>query len=117
MPNFIDSYDYSNTVYDCDSGNSISEGLKAERNIILCQNEPNPFDNTTTIRYYLPENISEAYISFYDEMGREIKKIELNEKGNGKIDALTINLASGIYTYSMVVDDKIVETRKMLRSK
>ena len=85
---------------------------------ILYQNEPNPFNGSTVIRYFIPENnIGSAYVGFYDMYGKEIKKLEITEKGFGKIEASTENLASGIYSYSIVVDGKTVETKKMLKSK
>lgn len=85
--------------------------------IILYQNEPNPFDGSTVIRYFIPENISGAYIGFYDMYGKEIKNIQITEKGFGKIEASTENLASGIYSYSIIVNDKTIDTKKMLKTK
>lgn len=86
--------------------------------IILYQNEPNPFNGSTVIRYFIPENISGSmYISFTDLYGKEIKKLELKEKGFGKIEASTENLASGIYSYSMMVNEKVIDTKKMMKNK
>jgi len=85
---------------------------------ILYQNEPNPFDGATVIRYFIPENSSgSAYVGFYDMYGKEINKLEITEKGFGKIEANTENLSSGIYSYSIIVNDKVIDTKKMLKSK
>ena len=86
--------------------------------IILYQNEPNPFNGSTVIRYFIPENMQiEAYIMFYDSYGKEIKKVEVKETGAGKIEANAQNLAAGIYSYSLIVNGKVVDTKKMMKNK
>jgi len=85
---------------------------------ILYQNEPNPTDGSTVIRYFIPENVTaNAYVIFYDMYGKEVNKLEIKDKGFGKIEANTENLASGIYSYSIIVSDKTIDTKKMLKSK
>jgi hypothetical protein len=86
--------------------------------VILYQNEPNPFESTTTIRYFIPENISASvYISFYDMYGKEIKRNEIKERGFGKVEAGTENLTVGIYSYNIMINNKIIDTKKMIRTK
>jgi len=97
---------------------TISVELASINNIILYQNEPNPFDGSTVIRYFIPENMQiEAYMVFYDSYGNEIKKVEVKETGAGKIEANAQNLAAGIYSYSLVVNGKVVDTKKMMKNK
>jgi hypothetical protein len=96
---------------------AINIRLETSHQVVLYQNEPNPFDNKTTIRYFTPENISKAVIVFYDEFGRELKMVEVTENGFGKVEIDTENLASGVYTYSLIINGKVVETRKMLKQK
>ena len=98
--------------------NTLQVELANNREVILYQNEPNPFDGSTVIRYFIPENITgEANITFSDIYGKEIKKLEISQKGFGKIEANTENLAAGIYSYSIVVNDRIIDTKKMMRNK
>ena len=90
----------------------------ASKDIILYNAEPNPFTNSTTIRYFIPEiTAGNAYVGFYDMYGKEIQKLEIKEKGFGKIEANTENLAAGIYSFSIVVDGKVIDTKKMIRNK
>ena len=97
---------------------TISVELASINNIILYQNEPNPFDGSTVIRYFIPENMQiEAYMVFYDSYGNEIKKVEVKETGAGKIEANAQNLAAGIYSYSLIVNGKVVDTKKMMKNK
>jgi len=100
------------------AGTTLQVELANNKEIILYQNEPNPFTGSTVIRYFVPENISGTlYISFTDMYGKQINKLELKEKGFGKIEASTENLATGIYSYSIVVNDKVIDTKKMMKNK
>lgn len=99
-------------------GNTINIELSGIDQIILYQNEPNPFDGSTVIRYYIPENMQiEANLVFYDSYGNDIKKVEIKETGAGKIEANAQNLAIGIYSYSLIVNGKVMDTKKMIKNK
>jgi hypothetical protein len=52
-----------------------------------------------------------------DMYGNEVKKLAITEKGFGKIEANTEKLANGIYSYSLVVSGKIIDTKKMVKNK
>ena len=85
---------------------------------ILYQNEPNPFSSSTVIRYFIPEDITgSTYIVFYDMYGKELHKAEITTKGFGKVDTNTEKLTSGMYSYSLIINDKTIETKKMIKSK
>jgi hypothetical protein len=99
------------------SGSSQQIDIANNNKAVLFQNEPNPFDGATIIRYFIPENVSNAYVVFYDITGKEVCKTEVKEKGFGKIEASTENLVGGIYSYSIIVDGKAMDTKKMLKSK
>lgn len=102
-----------------DQGNSENiTHVELANNIMLYQNEPNPFGENTVIRYFIPENTtSTAYIVFYDMYGKEMQKNQISTKGFGNINANTLNLSAGIYSYSLIVDERVVDTKKMMRNK
>jgi len=85
--------------------------------IILNQNDPNPFAEETDITYYLPETVGTATIMFYDNTGVVIKAVQLQSKGNGTLHVFASNLSSGIYTYALIADGKLIDTKKMMKSK
>jgi hypothetical protein len=85
--------------------------------VILYQNIPNPFGEETTIKYYIPESVQNASMIFYDSMGRAIKETVLEQKGNGALTIGSAKLANGIYSYSLVVDGKVIDTLKMQKIK
>lgn len=90
--------------------------LESSNMAILYQNQPNPFENNTIIRYYVPEQTREAKIVFHDEFGREINNVVLASKGYAQIEISSENLVSGVYTYSLVVDGKFSTLKRCLKS-
>lgn len=90
--------------------------LSSTEEFILYQNKPNPFSNATTIRYYIPERTNEAFISFVDEFGREIKREKISS-GYGKVEVESEKLASGIYTYHLLVGSDVKAVRKMVKAR
>jgi len=85
---------------------------------ILYQNSPNPFGTGgTKINYYLPEGSPDAAIVFYDNYGNELKEVPLTQTGNGTLNINPDNLSNGIYSYSLLVEGKIVDTKKMILAK
>jgi len=117
-PTNLNNMKMDNTTGQGNNETTIQVELASIDQIILYQNEPNPFDGSTVIRYFIPENMQiEAYLMFYDNYGNEIKKVEVKETGAGKIEANAQNLAAGIYSYSLIVNGKVVDTKKMMKNK
>lgn len=91
--------------------------ILASKNCMLFQNAPNPFGESTSITYFLPDAIANAEMVFYDMYGSEIHRIQLQNKGTAKVEVNTKDLASGIYSYSLIADGKVIDTMKMIRVK
>ena len=85
-----------------------------EVNAFLYQNTPNPFNQTTEIKYFLPENVSNAKIYVFDMQGALQMTFSLTETGFGIISISASQLNAGMYFYTLVVDNKEVETKKMI---
>ena len=83
----------------------------------LFQNTPNPFNYTTAIQYMLPQQYSSAKIIITDNNGKTIKEVNLSGSGKGRITIDASSMASGVYNYSMYVDDKQVQSKKMVLNK
>lgn len=83
----------------------------------LEQNAPNPFGSSTRIGYQLPEAYSSARIVITDEKGVVMKQINLDTKGKGNISIDASALLPGTYLYTLYVDGKRVDTKKMLSAK
>ncbi|MEK7255412.1 MAG: tail fiber domain-containing protein [Bacteroidota bacterium] len=82
----------------------------------LKQNAPNPFNENTTIEYSLPRAaFSSAYIQISNPQGALMRKVDLpNAQGPGTLNIKAKELAPGEYVYTLVVDGKIIATKKMV---
>lgn len=78
--------------------------------------QPNPNNGSTQISYFLPDNISVAQIIFTDMLGKVIQEKSL-QPGYGLLNIDTQDLPTGIYSYSLVVDGKVIDNKKMIRNK
>jgi hypothetical protein len=81
---------------------------------VLFQNTPNPFNQSTIINYEIGEkSISEAQIFVFDLNGKLLKTYPLTtSKGNIQINAN--ELEPGMYLYSLVVNKKEIDTKRMI---
>lgn len=83
-------------------------------NASLNQSVPNPNSNSTRITYNIPGDIANAQLIISDMGGKEIKQIQLNNNDNGVLNIDTSKLSTGTYSYSLFVDGKLIETKKMI---
>jgi hypothetical protein len=82
----------------------------------LYQNAPNPFTGQTEIRYYLPEGVKAAFICIFDLQGKMLKKSEASV-GENRLIIRRSELQAGMFLYSLVVDGKEVDTKRMILTK
>lgn len=86
--------------------------------IKLLQNRPNPFNNSTliTIENFSEKEYQDVEIIVLDNLGRFIRRVPTylglgkNEIKLGEFTDLT-----GMLTYSLIMDGKIIETKRMLK--
>lgn len=117
----------TSSITSCCSSSAVRETKPSELNqlninlsdkdvIVLNQNVPNPFAEQTTITYNLPEKYNFAQIIFSTIEGKIIKAVDITKKGRGQINVFANDLSSGMYTYSFIVDGKVIDTKKMVKS-
>jgi hypothetical protein len=94
-----------------------------QSNSKLAQNFPNPFNQSTVIKYTLASD-SKVKIRVYNSMGQEIKvlKDEVNSVGNHEVIFKAFKLPNGIYFYDIQANElcsnKIFrESKKMILKK
>ena len=83
----------------------------------LLQNVPNPFTENTSISYNIPENSQKASLHIYDMQGSEIKNFEIKQRGEGKAIIYGSELKAGMYLYTLIIDNKEVDTKRMILTK
>ena len=85
--------------------------------LLLQQNIPNPFNQSSSIHFYIPPNTSDASIVVTDATGKTIKQFNNLSKGNGTVTVEANTLSSGSYLYSLIVDGKTIATKQMILTK
>ena len=83
----------------------------------LMQNVPNPFNKSTVISYYIPENFTHAQLKVYSAQGVEMKAYVIKQSGKGEIIMEANTLAAGIYSYTLIVDDNAADVKQMIVTK
>mgnify|MGYP006277701783 CR=1 FL=1 len=81
---------------------------------VLFQNVPNPFNNSTLVEFHLLEEGTVA-LEVYDYTGKKLNTIKLGllEQGRHSKTLYCTDLAPGVYFYSLVVNGRLADSRKM----
>ena len=98
----------------------MSNELSVMSGASLQQNIPNPFNNTTTINYTLPQSRNggtSAKIIITDKSGKVLKDVNLYAQGKGSLQIDASTLSAGAYQYSLYADGRLIDTKQMLLSK
>ncbi len=105
-------------VVNSKSKNIVSSNLaEAGEQALLLQNAPNPFSERTEIGYYLPTSVQKASLYIYDMNGRQVKQLDLQQKGNASVVIAGSQLQAGMYLYTLIADGREVDTKKMILTK
>ncbi len=112
-------YNYRLKQIDFDGSFKYSKVLEVNysgvKEFSLYQNYPNPFNPTTTISYELPDA---GYISLkvFDVLGNEVALIDegFRQAGLHEISFNGTNLSSGIYIYSLRMNDKVLNKNMII---
>jgi hypothetical protein len=84
------------------------------KDYIIYQNYPNPFNPSTTIRYEIPQD-GIVTIEVFDILGQKIQTLlnEFKKADRYEIEFNGGNLSSGVYLYSIRVND-FIQIKKMI---
>jgi photosystem II stability/assembly factor-like uncharacterized protein len=94
--------------------NFIEDEVDHPREFSLSQNQPNPFNPSTKIKYSIPQS-SNVELKVFDILGNEIETLVSEERPAGiyEITWYAESLPSGVYFYRLQADE-LIETKKML---
>ncbi len=103
----------------------IVEDSQSELPIRLLAPQPNPFNPSTKLRFYLNESVGEVRLSIFDVSGRQIRSFDITNTGEGwqeltwqGRDHNGDTVASGAYLARLTVDGRPAgETQRLLMLK
>ena len=96
---------------------NIEETVSDVDMVRMDQNKPNPFSESTVIGLNIPEKTQKANIFIYDLSGKQVQNVQVNERGETNITVYASELGAGMYIYTLVIDGKVVVTRRMIVEK
>lgn len=74
---------------------------------------PNPASNFATLDYQLTNKVNSAEVKIFNLMGAEVKNALLENNGN-KLRMDISELKNGIYFYSILINNDIYQTKKLV---
>jgi hypothetical protein len=98
------------------SSGILKNSIENKTESILYQNMPNPFSESTRIKYKLDQNVQSASILIFDMQGSLLKTFNRLDK----IDEIVVNsyeLKPGMYLYSLITDGIEIDTKRMILTK
>ena len=84
---------------------------------VLYQNIPNPFSSNTEISCDIPTPFSSAFIYIYNLQGIELMSFPVVQTGFNTVMVYASALPAGMYLYSLVVDNVIIDSKRMILTK
>jgi hypothetical protein len=108
-------------AYEYESGVAVDELDVPNVYVLLLQNQPNPFNRSTVIGWYLASGTghqvknNHVVLKIFDFMGKEVETlVDANmTPGEHKVNFDASRLQAGVYFYQLNVNG-VVETKKML---
>jgi hypothetical protein len=113
----IESLKASLTSLSAIKGDALNSfGTNSRYSATLLQNTPNPVREQTTIAYSLAGSFNTANINIADIYGNMVKTYPV-PSGSGSITVNASELGIGMFLYSLVVDNTIVDSKKLVVTK
>ena len=81
---------------------------------VLFQNNPNPFNAETEIKMTVPEDVGLATVMIYNLEGKQMKNIQVQDRGKVSVKISGRELSAGMYLYALIADGKVVDTKRMI---
>ena len=81
----------------------------------LYQNAPNPYQNSTTINFYIPETVENAFLKITAVDGSLVKDIVIYSRGDGSVVIDGLDTGKGTYFYTLIVDGQQLESKTLVK--
>lgn len=86
----------------------------ASNSSALFQNQPNPFNASTEIKFALAPSVKKATIIIRNISGELVKQIDNVQAQGNNLTIRANEMAAGTYTYSLIINGNVVDTKLMV---
>ena len=102
------------TLYGDTTVTSIQDDIESKMDFVLYPNYPNPFNSSTSISYSIAE-AGFVSLKVFDILGREVALLvyDMKEAGHHSVEFKASALTSGVYIYTLQVND-YNDSKKMI---
>lgn len=86
------------------------------REFFLSQNYPNPFNTNSNIKFRTSKKLAHVVIKVFDLTGKLVSELVNQKLTSGEYETSfdAKDLPSGVYFYSLIVDGKMIDTKKSI---
>lgn len=93
--------------------NKVESGSDLTKGIEFSNPYPNPANQQTDISFQLPSPNSQARVVLRNLLGSVVKEITVQGSKN-QFSIITSDLNNGLYFYSVIFDNKVFSTKKLI---
>ena len=99
-----------------DSINNNNRNNNIPLDAVLYQSKPSPFSTNTDISCYVPVIADSAFVYVYNLQGIQVKSFPIIQ-GQNIVTISASELPAGMYLYTLVVDDVIIDSKRLILTK
>ncbi len=96
------------------TANELTNPLTASGKAMLGQSVPNPSGGSTELPYFLPDNVTQALIKITSINGTTLRTYPISGRGASQLTINARDLPAGIYIYTLMVNGKSFQSKKMI---
>lgn len=84
----------------------------------LLQNSPNPYNESTEIKYFIPEGLDRVELQISNVKGELVKSITINDSGYGSVKMTpSANMESGgVFIYTLSIAGQVIDSKIMIQN-
>ncbi len=84
----------------------------------LLQNNPNPYFESTEIKYFIPDGLERVALQIRNVKGELMKSVTIEDSGYGSIKMTpTAEMQDGVFIYTLSIAGQIIDSKVMIQTK
>jgi len=98
----------------CCSSNALNLTAK---DAYLLQNSPNPYFESTEIKYFIPDGLEKVELQIRNVKGELMKSITIKDSGYGSIKMTpSTEMENGVFIYTLSIAGQVIDSKVMIQT-